>query len=82
MAPEQLAEQVARGYAQPAAAFNRALVLRAGDLDLSDHYAVWGRIALRSIRRAFTAEELRGLVPDDWEVQTLVPFRNLVVLEK
>lgn len=37
---------------------------------------------LTSIRRAFTPDELRGLVPDGWVVQTLFPFRNLVVLER
>ncbi|HZJ10485.1 MAG TPA: methyltransferase domain-containing protein [Trueperaceae bacterium] len=37
---------------------------------------------LRSIRRAFTPDELRRRVPRDWEVRTLVPFRNLVILEK
>lgn len=36
---------------------------------------------LRSIRRAFTADELRELLPPGWRVDTLAPFRNLVVLE-
>jgi endonuclease/exonuclease/phosphatase family metal-dependent hydrolase len=30
-------------HATPLEAWNRAVVLRDGDLDLSDHYAVWGR---------------------------------------
>lgn len=34
---------VARGHAAPAEATNRALPLRDGDLDLSDHFAVHGR---------------------------------------
>ncbi len=34
---------------------------------------------LRSIRRAFTPEELRRLAPDGWQVRTAFPFRlNLV----
>lgn len=37
---------IADGYGLPRAAWNRALPLRAGDMDLSDHYAVWGRVAL------------------------------------
>jgi len=38
---------VAESYGQPAAAWNRAVPLKDGDMDLSDHYAVWGRIAMR-----------------------------------
>lgn len=34
---------VARGHAAPTRAWNRALPLRDGDLDLSDHFAVHGR---------------------------------------
>ncbi|MBC8134521.1 MAG: methyltransferase, partial [Fibrella sp.] len=30
---------------------------------------------LRSIRRAFTPDELRQLVPDGWHVRTAFPFR-------
>ena len=37
---------------------------------------------LTSIRRAYTPEELRRLVPTGWHVRTMFPFRNLVVLEK
>ena len=37
---------LANGYGAPAAAWNRALPVRDGDLDLSDHYAVWGRVAM------------------------------------
>lgn len=37
---------------------------------------------LTSIRRAFTPDELRRRVWGDWEVRTMVPFRNLVILEK
>ena len=37
---------LAGDYAAPRAAWNRALPLRAGGRDLSDHYAVWARVAL------------------------------------
>lgn len=37
---------------------------------------------LLSIRRAFTAAELRAFAPSGWRVATLVPFRNVLVLEK
>lgn len=37
---------VADGYGAPVAAWNRAVPLVAGDLYLSDHYAVWGRVAM------------------------------------
>ncbi|HEX7001469.1 MAG TPA: endonuclease/exonuclease/phosphatase family protein, partial [Trueperaceae bacterium] len=37
---------IAHGYAAPSAAWNRALPLREGGRDLSDHYAVWARVAL------------------------------------
>ncbi len=37
---------VADGYRRPAAAWNRAVPLREGSRDLSDHYAVWARVAL------------------------------------
>jgi len=37
---------VADGFGAPVAAWNRAVPLRAGDLDLSDHFAVWGRVAM------------------------------------
>ncbi len=33
-------------YGQPRAAWNRALALKANGRDLSDHYAVWARVAL------------------------------------
>lgn len=33
-------------HAQPASAWSRALPLREGDLDLSDHFGVWGRIGM------------------------------------
>lgn len=35
-------------HAQPVAAWNRVVPLRAGDLDLSDHFAVWGRFEMLS----------------------------------
>ncbi|MDF1522749.1 MAG: sphingomyelin phosphodiesterase [Trueperaceae bacterium] len=35
---------VAADHAQPGLAWNRALPLRDGELDLSDHFAVWGRL--------------------------------------
>jgi endonuclease/exonuclease/phosphatase family metal-dependent hydrolase len=37
---------VAADHLVPAASWNRALALREGELDLSDHFAVWGRVAL------------------------------------
>ena len=37
---------VAEGYGPPIVAWNRALPLREGGRDLSDHYAVWARLAL------------------------------------
>ena len=37
---------IAADYAQPWAAWNRVVPLREGDLELSDHYAVWGRIVM------------------------------------
>ncbi len=37
---------VAADYAQPVAAWNRVVPLRAGELDLSDHFAVWGRVVM------------------------------------
>lgn len=37
---------VSLDHAQPAHAWNRAMPLRDGDLDLSDHFAVWGRVAM------------------------------------
>lgn len=37
---------------------------------------------LRSIRRAFTAEELGQLAPPGWKVEGAAPFRHLVILEK
>ena len=33
-------------HAKPVSAWNEALLLRDGDLDLSDHHAVWGRIVM------------------------------------
>ena len=35
-----------RDHASPTSAWNRVVPLRAGDLDLSDHFAVWGRFTL------------------------------------
>jgi endonuclease/exonuclease/phosphatase family metal-dependent hydrolase len=35
---------VAADHARPTSSWNRALPLRDGDLDLSDHFAVWGRL--------------------------------------
>lgn len=40
-----------------------------------------GPDGLLSIRRSFTAAELRELAPPDWTVRTLVPFRNLLMHE-
>ncbi|WP_029478622.1 class I SAM-dependent methyltransferase [Deinococcus frigens] len=40
-----------------------------------------GEDGLLSIRRSFTAAELRGLAPPGWTVQTLVPFRNLLMYQ-
>ena len=37
---------VARDHARPARAWNRAMPLRDGALDLSDHFAVWGRLEM------------------------------------
>src|SRR5690606_3884441 len=37
---------------------------------------------LKSIRRAFTPAELRLRLPDDWELLSLAPFRNVAVLKK
>jgi len=37
---------VALDHAAPAYAWNRALQLRDGGLDLSDHFAVWGRVVM------------------------------------
>jgi endonuclease/exonuclease/phosphatase family metal-dependent hydrolase len=37
---------VAVDHAQPTRAWNRAMPLRDGDLDLSDHFAVWGRVIM------------------------------------
>lgn len=37
---------VVDGYAAPVAAWNRAVPLKDAELDLSDHYAVWGRVAM------------------------------------
>ena len=34
---------------------------------------------LRSIRRSFTREELESLVPEDWQVLPLIPYRNLLL---
>ncbi len=34
---------------------------------------------LTSIRRSFTPLELRDLLPTDWQVKTLFPFRNLLL---
>ncbi|GGL87614.1 hypothetical protein GCM10010840_26950 [Deinococcus aerolatus] len=38
-----------------------------------------GEDGLLSIRRSFTAAELRELAPPGWQVRTLHPFRNLLV---
>ncbi|HET8986575.1 MAG TPA: sphingomyelin phosphodiesterase [Trueperaceae bacterium] len=37
---------VAADHLMPAASWNKALALRDGKLDLSDHFAVWGRVVL------------------------------------
>lgn len=65
--------------------------------DMSRHPAAYGAFAmtrpffrgsfivedgLLSIRRAFTPDELRRRVPGEWQVRTMVPFRNLVILQK
>jgi len=36
-------------HARPVSAWNEALLLRDGDLDLSDHHAVWGRIVMPAV---------------------------------
>ncbi|GGL98307.1 class I SAM-dependent methyltransferase [Deinococcus aerophilus] len=36
---------------------------------------------LRSIRRSFTAPELAALAPPGWQVQTLPPYRNLLLYD-
>ncbi|CAM4061094.1 class I SAM-dependent methyltransferase [Deinococcus marmoris] len=40
-----------------------------------------GEDGLLSIRRSFTAAELRELAPADWTVRSLIPFRNLLMYE-
>jgi len=40
----------AADHVQPVAAWNRVVQLRAGTLDLSDHFAVWGRVVMGSGR--------------------------------
>nr|WP_280527571.1 class I SAM-dependent methyltransferase [Deinococcus humi] len=40
-----------------------------------------GPDGLLSIRRSFTAAELRELAPPDWTVRTVIPFRNLLMYE-
>lgn len=37
---------------------------------------------IRSIRRAFTPAELEPLLPAGWHLESLAPFRNLVVFER
>ena len=37
---------------------------------------------LTSIRRSYTAEELRAAVPPDWTVVPRAPYRNLLVLDR
>lgn len=37
---------------------------------------------VRSIRRSFIPSELRPLLPPGWRVEPMVPFRNLVILER
>ena len=37
---------------------------------------------LRSIRRSYTPAELRGFLPDGWRLESLAPFRNLLVFER
>ena len=36
---------------------------------------------LVSIRRSFTQDELRQLVPETWQVEALFPYRNLLLFE-
>lgn len=38
-----------------------------------------GEDGLRSIRRSFTAAELRALAPPGWAVRSQTPFRNLLI---
>ena len=37
---------------------------------------------LSSIRRSFTPDELRSLVPPAWQVRRQIPFHNLLILSK
>lgn len=50
---------IADGYGRPIAAWNRALPLRQGNTYLSDHYAVWARVALRPGAICFGARSAR-----------------------
>lgn len=51
---------VADGYGAPAAAWNRVVALRAGEMDLSDHFAVWGRVGMPLVGLLETASPLHG----------------------
>jgi 2-polyprenyl-3-methyl-5-hydroxy-6-metoxy-1,4-benzoquinol methylase len=37
---------------------------------------------LLSIRRSFTTTELQDVVPQNWRVEPMIPFRNLLIYEK
>jgi 2-polyprenyl-3-methyl-5-hydroxy-6-metoxy-1,4-benzoquinol methylase len=37
---------------------------------------------LRSIRRSFTVPELQHVIPKDWRVEPMIPYRNLLIYEK
>ena len=51
---------VADGYGAPAAAWNRVVALRAEEMDLSDHFAVWGRVRMPLADRPSTAPPVHG----------------------
>ncbi len=37
---------------------------------------------LCSIRRSFTERELQSIVPQQWQIEPMMPFRNLLIYEK
>jgi 2-polyprenyl-3-methyl-5-hydroxy-6-metoxy-1,4-benzoquinol methylase len=37
---------------------------------------------LRSIRRSFTRSELAQLVPKNWRIELIIPYRNLLIYDK
>ncbi len=40
------------------------------------------RDGLCSIRRSFTKSELQSVVPNQWRVEPMIPYRNLLIYEK